>query len=168
MQITIINVSVEDKGKYKMAEVAYKDQEGAVKGKKLMSFGTGADVFKALTQAKTGEVYNVTPQKNDKGFWDWVSVNKGSSTATTTTGGTVATPSPKSTYETPEERANRQALIVRQSSVSSAVEYCKLNSKKSPSVEEVIQISKQFEDYVFGRNSDPVAGVAELEDDVPF
>ena len=85
--------------------------------------------------------------------------------------------SPKSTYETPEERAKRQVLIVRQSSLSSAIELLKTD-KKSPTVPEVLQVAKQFEAYVFG-NDDPfgleskepvnkLPTVDDLEDDIPM
>ena len=38
MRIEVLNVSVEDKGKYKMMEVAYKGDDGKVTAKKVMSF----------------------------------------------------------------------------------------------------------------------------------
>lgn len=163
MQIEIVAVKVEDKGKYQMLDVAYRS-DGQIKGKKLMSF-TFPEVFKAMKAAQQGEVFEVRTQKNDKNFWDWVEVSKGGSAQT---GGnsmaTATTASPKSTYETAEERANRQILIVRQSSVSNAIEYLKLNPKKVPSVEEVINIASKLEDFVFGRKFDAAAGVDFVDD----
>jgi hypothetical protein len=81
-------------------------------------------------------------------------------------------PSPKSTYETPEERAARQVLIVRQSSISSAVEFAVAHKVKDP--QEVIAIAKQFEDYVFGNDKvkqevvEVKPNFSDLEDDIPL
>jgi len=110
--------------------------------------------------ASFGDVFNVSRVKNDKGFWDWTAVSTGDlgsdagATSAATSGyvapiktGTVV---PKSNYETAEERAARQILIVRQSSVSSAVELAVANKVKDPS--EVINIARQFEAYVFGKD----------------
>lgn len=163
MQVEVLSVSVEDKGKYKLAEVAYKGSDGKVTAKKLMSF-TYPEVFKAFTNAKQGEVFNVESQKNDKGYWDWISISTG--------GGSVsaakpsANASPKSTYETAEERATRQVLIVRQSSVAQAVAFLALNPKKVPAPQEVVEIAKYFESYVFGKQDTPVDSFEDLESDV--
>ncbi len=168
MQITVVNVSVEDKGKYKMAEVFYKDGSGKASSKKLMSFGAGEPAFKVLSQAQAGTSFEVTAQKNDKGYWDWVAVAPAGQAAPASAGGSGGNPSPRSTYETAEERAARQLLIVRQSSVSNAIEYYGLNSKKTPSVEEVLLVARQFEDFVFGKNSEKAAGITDLADDIPY
>lgn len=172
MDIQILSVNLEDKGKYQMLDVAFKS-EGQTKGKKLMSFGAGAEVFKVLKSAPSGSSWSVSSQKNDKGFWDWVSITQGGSSSASSTpsysgGSTVASPAPKSNYETAEERANRQVLIVRQSSVSNAVEFFKLNTKKVPSIEEVIQVARQIEDYVFGKKSVAAGEIPELTDDLPY
>jgi len=166
MQIELVSVSVEDKGKYSMALVAYREN-GQLKEKKLMSFGGGAGAFKVLTKASQGQVYTITTVKNDKGYWDWTEATLGTA-APAQGGGQVATASPKSTYETAEERANRQVLIVRQSNISSAIEFLKLNPKKTPTTAEVLEVAKQFEAYVFGRKEESAGGLAELEDDVPL
>jgi hypothetical protein len=164
MQIEVLSVSVEDKGKYKMMEVAYKS-DGKVTSKKVMSFGNAADVFKRLTSAKPGDSFDIKSQKNDKGYWDWVGISDGTGSMTAAKPAGNATP--KSTYETAEERANRQVLIVRQSSLSNAVEYLALNTKKVPSVQEVVEVAKFFESYVFGKQDTPEdPSMESLESDV--
>lgn len=163
MQVEVLSVSVEDKGKYKMAEVAYKGGDGKVTSKKLMSFNH-PEVFKAFVDAKQGSVFTVESQKNDKGYWDWISASIGGAVAKASP--TSGNSSPKSTYETAEERANRQVLIVRQSSLSNAVEFLGLNTKKVPTVQEVVEVAKFFEDYVFGRTDAPSDPMADLESDV--
>jgi hypothetical protein len=131
-----------------------------------MSF-TNKEVFNALKESKFGDIFNVTRVKNDKGFWDWTAVRGGSmadsasnsvgtNDVPATSNFVKGTPSPKSNYETTEERAARQVLIVRQSSISSAFEFAFAHNTKDP--QEVIAIAKQFEAYVFGKEA---AGVAE-------
>ncbi len=165
MQINIVSVSQEDRGKYQMLEVIYKS-DGKVSNKKLMSFNY-PEVFQTLKKAKPNDSFEVKTAKNDKNFWDWISITEAGAAAPSNSGGNqVVNASPRSTYETPEERAFRQVLIVRQSSVSNAIEHLKLNTKKIPTVEEVIQVAKQFEDYVYSRTSSNAAGLNELVDDV--
>lgn len=164
--VEVLSVSVEDKGKYKLAEVAYKDAAGKVTSKKLMSF-TYPDVYKAFTDAKQGNVFQVETQKNDKGYIDWISVATGGA-ASAAPAARSGNATPKSTYETAEERAVRQVLIVRQSSLSNAVEFLALNPKKVPTPQEVVEVAKFFESYVFGKQDTPnVDGpLEELENDI--
>lgn len=164
IQIQFIDVSVEDKGKYKMAEITFKDlAKGQTSSKKLMSFSNPV-VYKTLVDAKKGEVYTIEMQKNDKGFWDWTAASTatgvntasgGSPEATTKTSGSSGFASPKSTYETPEERAKKQIYIVRQSSISAAIDTLKTD-KKNPSKEEVVSVAKFYEAFVFGLDTEPV------------
>ena len=65
MNITILNVTITTKpnnrgGSYQEADVAFKNNtfQGKVEGKKIMSFGAGAEVFKVLAQAQSGETYD--------------------------------------------------------------------------------------------------------------
>lgn len=154
MNITILSVSapvatVNGTKKYSTIEVAYKGEDGKVAGKKIVSFAQPA-VYNILVDAKSGEVYSVVSEKvND--YWTWTSVKKGSespSTSTTNTVGRSLNTSPKSTYETPEERAKKQVYIVRQSSLSNAIEYSK-SIKALKTKEEVVELAKFFEGYVF-------------------
>jgi hypothetical protein len=157
MNITILSVDIKTtptaKGSYQTADVAYKNNtyQGKVEGKKVMSFGATKKAFEILATASAGETYEVEVVKNDKGYNDWVSMAKataGAPTAPTTASKT--NPAPRSTYETPEERAQRQILIVRQSSLSSAVALLTTGAKAAPSVDSVLDVAKSFENYVFG------------------
>ena len=161
MQISVISTSVETKptarGSYQQLEVVYKNLtfQGKVESKKLMSFGAGAASFTTLSTAQAGQVYDISVVKNDKGFNDWTAatVSNGAAPAAPAAGlsqSKAPTPSPKSTYETPEERAQRQILIVRQSSVSSAVALLGAGSKAPLKVADVINTAKELESYVFG------------------
>lgn len=54
----------------------------------------------------------------------------------------------RSNYENADERAARQRLIVRQSSLSNALQYFEL-SKAKPSIQEVTDLAEQFTAFVF-------------------
>lgn len=175
IQIQFISADVEDKGKYKMAEITFKDlAKGSVASKKLMSFGNPT-VYKTLVDAKKGEVYEITMEKNDKGYWDWVAAGISNGVDTASKGVPEASKSsgfssPKSTYETPEERAKKQVYIVRQSSLGHAIETLKTD-KKVPTKEEVVELAQFYEAYVFGVEQSPIP-LAELppldEENIPF
>lgn len=182
MQITIISVDVTttptQKGSYQTAEVTYKNNsfQDKVENKKVMSFNH-KEVFATLSKAEKGDVFTLERAKNDKGFWDWTSITEGA--AGNAQQGNVkavsaaASPSPKSTYETPEERAKKQVYIVRQSSLSTAVEYMNgTGAIKKATAADVIFCAQEFEKYVFG-STEPVAAEAQPlpeldEDDIPY
>jgi hypothetical protein len=176
MNITILSVDIKTvptaKGSYQTADVAYKNNsfQGKVEGKKVMSFGATKDSFSTLALAQPGESYEVTIVKNDKGYNDWVSMAKAEAGASSPAvsapaGGKAPAATPRSTYETPEERAQRQVLIVRQSSLSASVNLLLAGAKTPPSVESVLAIAKQFEDYVFGKQA--LGPISEMSDDFP-
>jgi hypothetical protein len=186
MQITILSATVETvptaKGSYDKLELAFKDDTGLVKGKKIMSFGDGATAFQALKGAQPGEKYHITAEKVGD-YWQWPKVNKDTSvpgatepiasaqvSKPVTSGGKVT----GSNYETPEERALRRAfeekkqhLIVRQSSITAALNFL---GGKAKSTTEVVQIAKEFEAYVFSLDQGKVATQAliDMPDDVPL
>ena len=198
MQIEIIANPVSTvptaKGSYQVIELAYKNKsfQDKLEGKKVMSF-TNKDVFAALQKAQFGDVFEISRVKNDKGFWDWTGVSADGavntefveqgamsrmtgSPARTATEMKTGNVTPKSNYETAEERAARQVLIVRQSSISSAVEFGAYNKLKS--AEEILAIAQQFEDYVFGKAAAYAEEAVEtsassdffgdMPDDIPF
>jgi hypothetical protein len=149
---------------YQSIEVTYKNEQGQVANKKLMSF-SNPSVFNYIKELTKGTQVNVTTTKDANGYWQWTGIGGDGSVATPeskpATGGRVT----GSNYETKEERAARQILIVRQSSLSSAVEL--LGTGKS--VADVIATAKQFEAYVFGSEANPTKEVNfdDLEDDIP-
>lgn len=156
MQIEIISVTVNKLPKYSQAEVAYK-QDGAIKGKKIVSF-SNPTVFETLSGARQGEVFDIKLEKDVKGYWQWIGINKGDASDAPQPA-FVKKPS-GSTYETPDERAKKQVYIVRQSSISNAIA---MGHKKLP---EVLQTAKELEQYVFGSN-DKTGGMMDMENDIP-
>lgn len=156
MKITIVSVQVETKptakGSYQVAVVAYKNEQGKIEGKNVMSFGAAANTFKTLSQASAGEVYNVTAVKNDKGYWDWTAAERTTAEAAakqTTSVQSTGNAAPKGNWETPTERAQRQVYIVRQSSLANAVSVLTIGAKTPPTTEAIIALAKQFENHVF-------------------
>ena len=148
MQITITNVNVEDKGKYRQAIVEYTTVEGKAEKKNVMSF-KDKTLYATLSSAKQGETYDVTLGKNDKGYWEFTKAEKATGSATQAKSGT-ATASPRSTYETPEERAARQIYIIRQSSLSTAVSILSVGAK-GVKVNDALATAKELENYVLGK-----------------
>lgn len=178
IQIKVISVEVStqktQKGSYDIAEVTYKNLtfQDKVEAKKVVSFNH-KEVFNTLKHAAQGAVFTVQRVKNDAGYWDWVSLgdDEPAGTATSTASGGKTMASPKSTYETPEERAKKQVYIVRQSAINAAIATLKTD-KKNPTPDEVLELASHYEGYVFG--IEPASGVKaampELpdDDDVPY
>lgn len=157
MIIEIIDVGAPEsvktgKGQYQTLQVSFKNEQGQVQGKKLMSFSNPA-VFKDIQGYAKGDRVDVATVKEGD-YWQWKAIVKegealpkveGAKPASTGGGKVIG-----SNYETPEERAKRQVYIVRQSSISSAIEL--LGTGKS--VGDVLATAKQFEEYVFGNSGE--------------
>lgn len=161
MRIQILNVSVETKmnksGKpYQIADIAFKNLtfQGKVEGKKLFDFGAQAEAYKVLVNATSGDVFDVNVVKNAQGYNDWTAVTRSTGEASveapTDAKASGSAPARTSNYETAEERATRQVLIVRQSSLSVAATALTTGSKTPPKPDEVIDYAKKLEKYVFG------------------
>jgi hypothetical protein len=172
MLIEIVNVQREDlpskngKGTYGQLTVTYRSN-GKIAEKKLISFSNPA-VFKAIEKASAGDNLDVTTVKNDKGYWDWTGINEGGKqeVATQQSGGTTNRVT-GSNYETKEERAIRQRYIIRQSSISSAVDSLAVGAKSSLNADDVIALARKYEAYVFEQpNLDELTDA--LENDVPY
>jgi len=130
--ITVVNVDITTPAgkKYSCAEVVYKSEYNGkqdVKTKKIMSFANPS-IYAIAKDAKQGEVYEITQEKVGE-FWNWTSMVKsdGSSTAQSASNAAPAAPgrtaasSSGRDFESKDERAERQRLIVRQSAVNYAI-----------------------------------------------
>ena len=188
MRIEIINVQAATKptktGKtYVQLDVAYKNltREGKIEGKKIMPF-QNPDVHANLQKATMGQVFEVTTVKEGE-YWQWSNVQevaKGSNmepqTSAASSGyASKGTPSPKSTYETPEERALRQRMIVRQSSLSNAIDTLSVNPGKDKlATEQVLALAKIYFDWVMNPTdsklmTDTVTpDISDMDDNIPF
>ncbi len=170
MQITVQNVSTTTvppktgKGRpYGEATVEFLNERGETKVWKLRSF-TNPSVYKTISEAQSGQVFEITKTKNDKDYDEWVAANpvnvEKAGPAITSSKPTVI----KSTYETPEERAVKQRLIVRQSSLAQAIA-CQQDflNKGEVSINGILDLADQFTDWVYQSPS-----LTEMDEDIPF
>ena len=154
MLITIngVKFTKADKG-YMVAEVDYL-KDGSQEGKKIMSFAA-PNVYAILEGLKAFPVDANIIQRKEGKYWNWKDIeiggksNSGPSTPSKPAGKVIG-----SNYETSDERAKRQVYIVRQSSVSTAVEFLKAKNPKGleASMEDVIEEARKIEAFVFEMN----------------
>ena len=154
MKVSIISVSVGTKtgpsGKaYQTAETVYKNLDsGKVESKNITQYSS---VFNTVSDAQAGQVFNVKTEKNANGFWEWVDcVRAVGETAPVSPNAPSAAPAAKSagSWETPEERAAKQVYIVRQSSLSTAVDALSIGAKTPPSAAVVCEYAQQLVEFV--------------------
>lgn len=173
-QIVIQEVTVETvqkgRNKYQVANVVYTDN-GKNFNKKVMSFSNPA-VFDTIQKAKQGETYEVKVVKDGE-YYNWAAINPvGTARSTSVSGSQASTQSGKvigSHYETPEERAKRQLMIVRQSSISNAIEYLKASEREGDAawnVNNVLDVAQEFVDFVYGNEAEK--DLAEMDNDIPY
>ena len=140
---------------YQVCELGYKTDEGKVKAMKIFGFGNQKAVFDVASKAQPGDVIEAQFVQNEKGYWQFSSlVPTGIKEATTAPTSQVQTSSPnRGNWETSEERAARQVMIVRQSSLSTAVSLIAARSPKGATEDanDVIDVAKRFEHYVLGK-----------------
>jgi hypothetical protein len=167
IQIQIVQVDKQTKttsgGKpYVALELAFKNlSSGKLESKKLMPFGTTSDAHKVLSGANQGDVFTIVSEKNQQsGYWDWLKATQAPpGTTAETVVNNKATPSPKSTYETPEERAKKQVYIVKQSSLSNAIALLNADGKntitggKKYTKEDVFALAQELTDWVFAQET---------------
>jgi hypothetical protein len=161
MQVQIVNVDVEvgkpgPKG-WSKAVVDYM-VNGQNRKQNIMSF-TNPQVYKDVTSGKfTGEAVEVSITKNAKGYDEWAAIQSTNSTSAApaapqsgqaTVSPASATRVTGSNYETPVERARRQVLIVRQSSLTAALKFLEMQERPVPDTSEVLKIAQEFTDWVF-------------------
>lgn len=158
MLVKVVSVNREDipnkngKGTYGKLTVAYRNDQGKLAEKPLLSF-TNPAVFKAFEHAAPGAEINVKSEKVGD-YWNWTAIlaenEASSSTPTSNTASQApATRVTGSNYETKEERALKQRYIVKQSSISAAVAILTVGAKSAPNAKDVIALADEFVDYVF-------------------
>jgi hypothetical protein len=156
IQVTSVGEVVTKQGKkvpYKMFELNYLSNGRAGK-KQIMSF---TDVFKTLLASAEGEEFEITTQQDGE-YTNWATAtSKGVTTAPNSAHQSPADRMPakgatafKSTYETPEERAKKQVYIIKSVALKEAVSFHTGQEDLEFTVQDVLNIAKQFEEYVFG------------------
>jgi hypothetical protein len=119
-------------------------------------------VFSTVEAAKPGDAFDVKLEKDKNDYWQWVAISKAGSQPQS--GGAVAVKEYKSQYETPEERARRQVLIVRQNALTNACNMAAVHKEKD--IKAVLNMADALADWTL--HGDAMKQVAEMENDVPF
>jgi hypothetical protein len=146
INIEVVDVVIENKGKYDKMSVTHKttDYQGKLKvdAKALMSFATPIPVWEAFKAAAKGEVYTIERQKTDDGkYWNWVAVHRQDGDVVSSNPVSPA-PAGKATFT--ERDDVRQRLIVRQSSLAQAVAF-----DTGAELEAVLETAEKFCNWVF-------------------
>ena len=118
-----------------------------------MPFGN-KEVFEVLKNSEKGDLFYIGRTKNTDGFWDWDKISEvpNSQEAYNEEVGhkqqTKAAPAASKTtpWETPEDRAQKQLYIIRQSSLTNAVNT--LVGNVNP--EDVKSTAQNYIDFVLG------------------
>lgn len=184
MLIKVISIesdyAVTKKGdSYKVVTVVYKNRDGKVESKKLMPFGDTKKTAEILGEATAGQIYEVDTKKNDAGYWDWLNPRVSSGDMSAPPSGGAAQPASRGTsspepsrFESAEERAKKQVYIVRQSSLSNAVETLAVGSKTALDPKKVIEVARMYEAYVFDTEIAEVGATKAVpdlpDDDIDF
>lgn len=159
VQIVVGSVSApfSDKGHTKL-DLNY-SQGGKDTSRKLVRIGDTTDTFDVIKDAKRGDTFDIEMIKKGE-FWNWVKATKVEGGAQVTHSTPQSTT--KSTYETSEERKQRQLYIARQSCIGYAVNLLNVDQGKTKrvTVKEVIETAQEFVDYVYGvHTQDPETNV---------
>lgn len=175
LQVTIQDVVFSMAGtgprKYKKAEVTYTWQ-GNNRRQTVMSF-SNPDVFKTLEGLKLPVNVEVeltkVAGKDGNEYTNWAKVTQVGSGESAPTASKPAGKVVGSNYETSEERAKRQLMIVRQSSISNAIEFIKVADKDADllEVQNVIDVAQQFVDFVYGNGQEEVVPLDRIPSDIP-
>lgn len=143
-------------GTYKGAEIVFKDVNGKVQTKNIHENGLkyAPAVKNGLESLEPGDNFTVEIEKKDD-FWTWVSIKKGIEQEEKQKPTTQQSTTTKNTsWETAEERAARQKLIVRQSSLTNAVAFLVLQGRTHATEEDVLETATTFYNWVFEQGVD--------------
>lgn len=144
-------------GTYKGAEIVFKDANGKVQTKNIHENGLkyAPAVKNGLESLEPGDNFTVEMEKKDD-FWTWISIKKGIEQEEKQKSTSQQSTTSKSTsWETAEERAARQKLIVRQSSLTNAVAFLAIQPGSMPITEvDVIETATTFYNWVFEQGVD--------------
>lgn len=153
-----VQVAKNGGGTYPGTRFSYRDDNGALKeqGFHQNTFKFNAGLKTQLANLNPGQKFVMNKTKEGD-FWKVNSILPDDGAVnvpqqgTTTGGKATPTASPKSTYETSEERALKQIYIVRQSSLSAAIALVNATGDKKATPQSIITQAKVFENYVFDK-----------------
>lgn len=152
-KLTVLKTEVtKPEGKnYKICEFGYKAEDGKVKGMRIFDVAHLKPVFAVASASKPGDILEATFKQNDKGFWEFASLSP--SSAQSVSADKPQAGASRGNWETAEERAARQVMIVRQSSLSNAIAYAAAQNPKGTALDmdAIIENAKVFENYVLDK-----------------
>lgn len=158
MQITVQVVSVEHNieiqkksgGVYPGTRLTYR-LDGKIQEQNFHnnSLKYNPNVAESLKVLVSGDVVTIDKIKDGE-FWKVTAITKGGSVPQPSTPATPTPAASKGTWETAEERAKKQVMIVRQSSISAAINMFQHKSYDKISIVEadIVKVAKFFEAYV--------------------
>lgn len=175
---TVVAVDMEatiekkDGGTYSGVEFIFKDDQGKTQTKNfhMNQFKFNPGLKNTLADLVKGDKFTAEMEKEGE-FWNWKKLSKGvaentapKQEANASAGKQPYTPRPNDTYETKEERGQRQVMIVRQSSLTAALKLLELQGAKKPTANDVVSIAAEFEAWVLGQTKPKNPVVQESED----
>lgn len=170
-------------GTYEAWELVYKTLEGEVRSlqKPVQGLKFNAALANSLKQLSAGDEFTATLEKNAGGFLDVKGIVKGLSVEAAPpvapAGKAQATNAYQGRdYETAAERAERrefekvkQVLIVRQSSLSNAINTLSIGAKAAPKVEDILAVAEQYVSFVDNKSAaGGKTGFDDFDNDIPY
>ena len=174
MIITIKSVMPEETGKkWNKIKVFYTSGGRELPPKYVVSFGDTEKAYKLLASASPGSTFDVT--EDETKYRNWIDIKPVEAAAASA----PVRSNVKGSYETSDERAERQKYIVRQSSLSNAVALETLRGNKKASNEDIIALAELFFTYVMEggdkilqnaplSDKDVMDALKDMESDIPF
>ena len=131
--------------------VTYTTDRGENKEKKIMSFANPA-VYAVVSKIKAPTTVEVENDGAPYYNWSKVSLMAEEAAAKPIVAGSVKVA--PSTYETAEERKIKQLYIIRQSSISNALDFFKATGETGITTAMVLNTAQEFVDFVYGNDFD--------------
>ncbi len=136
---------------YQLVDIAYKNNtfQGKIESQKINQY---SPIFKQAAAMQAGQTYDIEKEKDASGYYQWNTITQG------VPGSVVSQPQVSTNpvankvstnYETKEERARKQVLIVKQSSLAQAIAACSIGAKTPPSRQTILEEAQAYTDWVF-------------------
>lgn len=151
-----VTIQKQNGGTYQGSRMAYRDSNGALKEQNftVQTLKFNAALKNQLDQLEVGKNFTMVKEKegdfwNVKGIYAEGAAPPPNPSSTKSTTDAVSSPAPRSNYETPEERAQKQVYIIRQSAINAAIALAGV-TKKTTNIKDILSTAKEFEAHVFG------------------
>lgn len=144
-------------GTYDAWELVYRSEGNEVKtvAKPVGGLRFNPVLADGLAALKPGDGFTLYQEKNGQ-YWEPKTVEKGIKQTQEVAGPSDGNRSEVrggkvtgSNYETPEERAKKQVVIVRQFSINASIEAFKGANALDGDLEKILDLAKKFEDHVY-------------------